>query len=61
MAELTCQACGSKQSQGYARQCNKCHRVLCDTCKGTPSACKDSKHGTAGCSGIMLRQFVHRN
>jgi len=59
MAFHICDACGSKNSQGDARQCSKCRRVLCDSCKGPLSTCKDSKHGTANCSGTFLRLFVH--
>jgi len=59
MAILTCDVCGSKNTQGYARQCSKCHRVLCDKCKGPRAACKDSKRGTADCAGTFVRMFIH--
>jgi hypothetical protein len=55
MSMLKCSACGAEKSQGYIRQCNKCRRILCDTCKGALSACKDAKHGKSECSGIFLR------
>lgn len=58
MADYTCEACNTKQSRGGVRQCNKCRRVLCDSCKGPRSACSDSKHGTANCSGIYLRIYA---
>lgn len=58
MAMFTCSACSSSKSKGYVRQCNKCGRILCDTCKGAHSACKESKRSKTDCSGMFLRPFV---
>ena len=56
MQMLKCSACGAEKSQGYIRKCNKCGRILCDTCKGPQATCKDSKRGRSECTGIFLRQ-----
>jgi hypothetical protein len=55
MSMLKCSACGAEKSQGYIRQCNKCHRILCDSCKGPQATCKDAKQGKSSCDGIFLR------
>jgi hypothetical protein len=55
MSLPTCSACGAEKSPGSVRQCNKCHRILCDSCKGPLSACKNSKRGKSECNGIFLR------
>ena len=58
MAMFTCSECSATKSQGYVRQCNKCRRILCDSCKGGRSACKDSKRGKSECGGIFMRPWV---
>lgn len=58
MAMLECSGCGARKLQGYVRKCNKCGRILCDTCKGPLLACKDSKRGKVDCRGMFLRQGV---
>jgi len=56
---FTCSECSATKTQGYVRKCNKCGRILCDTCKGPLAACKDSKRGkAASCRGMFLRQGV---
>ena len=55
---FTCGQCGAAKTKGYVKTCNKCRRILCDTCKGVLAACKDSKRGTKDCSGMYLRPFV---
>ena len=58
MTMFTCAECGGKKTKGYVRACNKCGRILCDTCKDPVSACKSSKNGKADCRGMFLRPFV---
>jgi hypothetical protein len=56
MMDVTCQACKKKQSKGGTTfyQCSKCNKVTCAFCTSSGSTyCKDSKNGTAGCSGPL--------
>ena len=53
MADFLCQSC--KKTVSQAQRCDKCGKILCDTCREGRSACKDTTHGTAGCSGHFQR------
>jgi hypothetical protein len=56
MPDFICHACNQKKSQSQVQECDKCHKILCDSCRGGASSCKDSPKGQAGCSG----HFKHR-
>lgn len=56
MLDFLCHGCNQKRAINQIRECNKCHKVLCDSCRGGASTCKDSKHGTAGCTGQLQQK-----
>jgi hypothetical protein len=51
MPNYLCHACNRTTDDRHTNRCPKCHRILCDSCRGSASYCKDSKKGTAGCDG----------
>ncbi len=55
MPDYLCHSCKQKRSSSSVQQCQKCHKILCDSCRGGKSVCKDSAKGTAGCSGSFKR------
>ena len=55
-AEYICHGCNQKKSPPWVFECNKCGKILCQSCKGGSSACKDSKKGTSGCSGRLEKR-----
>lgn len=58
MAMFTCSACGATKTKGYVRKCDACSRILCDSCKGPHSACRESKQNKSDCNGMFLRPYV---
>ena len=56
MPDYICHACNQKKSQSNISECTKCGKILCSSCKGSASYCKDSSKGTAGCSGTLKRK-----
>ena len=55
MPDYLCHACKQKRSNTSVQQCDKCKKILCDSCRSGKSTCKDSTKGTAGCSGHFKR------
>jgi hypothetical protein len=53
MPDYICHGCNQKKSNTRVRECNKCGRILCDSCRGGATTCKDSPKGKAGCSGRL--------
>lgn len=51
MPDFVCHACNQKKPQNQVRECDKCRRILCESCWQGRSVCKDSPKGTAGCNG----------
>ena len=51
MPDYICHGCKQKKSPPWVYECDKCGKILCNSCKGGVSICKDSKKGQAGCSG----------
>ena len=56
MPDYICHSCGQKKREDQVRECTKCGKILCDTCRAGQSRCKDSPKGTAGCDGYFERR-----
>lgn len=56
MADYICHGCNQKKFQDKVKECNKCKKILCDSCRNGQSTCKDSPKGTAGCSGSFQKR-----
>jgi len=57
MAEYICHGCNRRVNSKYESvyQCDKCGRILCETCREGRYYCKDSSKGKPGCDGRLER------
>ena len=48
-----CHGCNQMKPSAAVYECKQCGKILCQSCKGNASQCKDSPKGKAGCSGYL--------